>query len=150
MFPLSATETAAMAANMWSLDKYVNLSIRMADRSTHATYTVIACVTKVSSSGPDGMLQDVTTHGSGGWQEKIATLKQGGKFVFEVIYAAGDHADLISAALAQTTEFFKLYLGGSAGLSFTALVGMQFHRGVGIVRDRIVFTLEVNSAVAVF
>lgn len=105
--------------------------LKMADRATHVTLATIAEV--LDQKGPEvkGVREDATTHSSGGWVEKISTLKDGGKVTFDVHWISADATQnkttgLLAAAVAQTKEKFNVVFPDSSGFEFWAYVDMSF------------------------
>jgi hypothetical protein len=109
--------------------------VQMADRATQTNYASIAELLDIKGPQIKGVREDATNHGSGGWEEKIAVLKSGGKVTFDLHFLASDAVHnkttgLVAAALAQTKEKFKVIFPDSSGFSFSAFVDMDFEAKV--------------------
>lgn len=109
--------------------------LKMADRATHLTYATVAEVLDIKGPQIKGVREDATNHGSGGWVEKITTLKDGGKVTFDLHFVSGDSTHnktvgLLAASIAQTREYFQVIFPDSSGFQFYAYVDMNFEAKV--------------------
>jgi len=126
--------------------------LKMADRATHTVYSTVAQVLNVAGFELEGIKRDVTSHTSGGWQQKISVLKNGGKLVFLVHFDKAETtlgaAGLAGAALEQTLEYFKITYPDGSGYQFTAFVGLGFDAPVN---SRLMgkITLDITGTVSV-
>lgn len=125
--------------------------IQMADRATHTVYATVAEVLDIKGVQIKGVREDATHHGSGGWEEKIAILKSGGKTTFDLqfINAEATHnktTGVVAAALAQTLEWFKIIYPDSSGFTFKAFVDMDFEAKV---KGKLTASVELDISGAV-
>ncbi len=109
--------------------------LKMADRATHVTYATVAEVLDIKGPQIKGVREDATSHSSGGWEEKITTLKSGGKCTFDVNFISADATQnkttgLLAAAIAQTREYFQVVFPDSSGFQFYAYVDIDFEAKV--------------------
>jgi predicted secreted protein len=109
--------------------------LKMADRATHITYATIAEVNDIKGPQIKGVREDATSHSSGGWAEKISTLKEAGKVTFDVNFISSDVTHnktlgLIAASIAQTKEYFQVVYPDNSGFQFYAFVDMNFEAKV--------------------
>jgi len=109
--------------------------IKLADRATHTTYATVAEVLDIKGPKVSGQREDATTHGSGGWEEKISVLKSAGKVTFDLHFVAAEATHnkttgLVAAALAQTKEKFQVVFPDSSGFEFWAFVDAEFEAKV--------------------
>ena len=76
----------------------------------------------------EGELKDVSSHLSGGWAERISVVKRGGRVTFLVRFDDMEAMLVVSAALEQSRELFRLVLEEEGvGFQFWAYVGVEFY-----------------------
>jgi hypothetical protein len=127
--------------------------LKMADRATHVTFTTVAHVLAIEGIELAGELKDVTSHLSGGWEEKINVLKNGGSMTFRVHFLKSEptldmSTGLGAAALARTKEKFQVTYKDGTGLAFDAFVRLLFNQPVNnLLLGKIV--LDVSGEVTV-
>jgi predicted secreted protein len=97
----------------------------MYDRATHLTPATVAEVNDIKGPQIKGTSEDATSHSSGGWEEKIRTIKSGGKVSFDVNFISGDATHnkttgLLAAAIQQTREKFQIVFPDASGFEFWA------------------------------
>lgn len=102
--------------------------LQMADRAGHENFTGVAHVLDLSGFRLEGELKDVSSHLSGGWAERISVVKRGGRVTFLVRFDDMEAMLVVSAALEQSRELFRLVLEEEGvGFQFWAYVGVEFY-----------------------
>lgn len=126
-------------------------AIKMADRTLHTTLATIAELLDIKGPQIKGVREDATNHSSGGWEEKITTLKTGGKVTFDLHFVNADATHnkttgLVAAALAQTKEKFQVVFPDSSGFDFWAFVDIDFEAKV---KGKLTASIELDITGAV-
>lgn len=125
--------------------------IKMADRVAHTNYATVAEVLDIKGPQIKGQREDATHHGSGGWEEKVAVLKSGGKVTFDLQFVAAEATHnkttgLVAAALANTKEKFQILFPDSSGFEFWAFVDAEFEAKV---KGKLTASIELDISGAV-
>lgn len=120
--------------------------LKMADRATHITYATVAEVLDIKGPNLKGILEDATSHSSGGWKEQISVLKEAGKVTFDVNFIGADATQnkttgLVAASMAQTKEYFQVIFPDNTGFQFYAYVDMNFEAKV---KGKLTASIDLN------
>lgn len=156
MIPMSASEItdirAAGEAGRADVANWTHgVYLKMADRATHLVFSTVGQTLRIKGIHLDGKREDATSHLSGGWREKLPTLRDGGRVAFMVHFDKNEASlnvtsGLAAAALAQTKETFQVSLMDGSGYQFSAFVGLEFDQPV---RKKLlaIITLDISGAV---
>ncbi len=103
--------------------------LKMGDSATPTeTFTTLAEVGDLEAPGITVETADATSHDSGGWEEKISTIKKGEPFTFPINWIPSDSTHdettgLLSKVLGGAAVNFKVVLPNAAKtFSFAGLV----------------------------
>lgn len=124
--------------------------LKIGDGGGPETFTTIAEVRSISGPTTTVNLEDVTSHDSSAWMEKIATLIDPGQITFDLNYTGAATQDsLRTDMLARTKRNFQLVLvplTPDETIAFTAIVTQYQveapHDGV----LRVSVTLDITAA----